>query len=134
MRPMRSVPACAACMMLWAMLLPQRAGQSREKRPGFLPCCWEMPGTHSSLAGGDAPTRMFTSLALLWLAGNALRLTILAVPPGIPLIHDELALSGTQVGILTGLPSMLLALAAVPGSLLIARFGVRAAMVAGLLI
>ncbi|KQY99709.1 MFS transporter [Pseudolabrys sp. Root1462] len=77
---------------------------------------------------------MFTSLALLWLAGNALRLTILAVPPVIPLIHDELALSGTQVGILTGLPSMLLALAAVPGSLLIARFGVRAAMVAGLLI
>ncbi|MBS0246348.1 MAG: MFS transporter [Proteobacteria bacterium] len=77
---------------------------------------------------------MVTSLALLWLAGNALRLTILAVPPVIPQIHDELAMSATQVGILTGLPSMLLALAAVPGSLLIARFGVRVAMVAGLLI
>jgi CP family cyanate transporter-like MFS transporter len=80
------------------------------------------------------PARLFNALALLWLAGNALRLTILAVPPVIPLIHDELALSATQVGILTGLPSMLLAIAAVPGSLLIARFGVRAALVAGLLI
>ncbi len=73
-----------------------------------------------------------TSLLLLWLAGNALRLTILAVPPVIPLIHDELRLSATQIGILTGLPSMLFAIAAVPGSLLIARLGVRAALVVGL--
>ena len=94
-----------------------------------------MPGSQPSTAGGvSPPAQMFTALALLWLAGNALRLTILAVPPVIPQIHDDLALSATQVGILTGLPSMLLALAAVPGSLLIARFGVRAAMVAGLLI
>ncbi len=75
-----------------------------------------------------------TSLLLLWLAGNALRLTILAVPPVIPLIHDELNLSATQIGILTGLPSMLFAIAAVPGSLLIARLGVRTALVAGLAI
>jgi hypothetical protein len=60
---------------------------------------------------------------LLWLAGNGLRLTILAVPPVIPLIHDELDLSATQISILTGLPSMLFAFAAVPGSLLIARLG-----------
>lgn len=94
-----------------------------------------MPGFQPSTAGGASPpAQLFTALALLWLAGNALRLTILAVPPVIPNIHDDLALSATQVGILTGLPSMLLALAAVPGSLLIARFGVRAAMVAGLLI
>ncbi len=94
-----------------------------------------MPGSQSSPAGGvSPPAQLFRALALLWLAGNALRMTILAVPPVIPLIHDDLALSATQVGILTGLPSMLLALAAVPGSLLIARFGVRAAMVAGLLI
>jgi CP family cyanate transporter-like MFS transporter len=71
-------------------------------------------------------------LALLWLAGNALRLTILAVPPVIPLIHDDLHLSQTQVGILTGLPSLLLAFAAVPGSLLIARTGAVAALVVGL--
>src|SRR5262245_18832844 len=73
-----------------------------------------------------------TSLLLLWLAGVALRLTILAVPPVIPLIHDELNLSATEIGILTGLPSMLFAIAAVPGSLLIARLGIRAALVAGL--
>ena len=77
--------------------------------------------------------RLFlTSLLLLWLAGAGLRLTILAVPPVIPLIHDQLNLSATQVGILTGLPSMLFAIAAVPGSLLIARLGVRTALVVGL--
>ena len=75
---------------------------------------------------------ILTSLLLLWLAGAGLRLTILAVPPVIPLIHDELNLSATQVGILTGLPSMLFAIAAVPGSLLIARLGVRTALVVGL--
>jgi len=78
--------------------------------------------------------RFLTSLLLLWMAGVALRLTILAVPPVIPLIHDELHLSATQVGVLTGLPSMLFAFAAVPGSLLIARLGVRAALVVGLAI
>jgi CP family cyanate transporter-like MFS transporter len=76
--------------------------------------------------------RVLTALLLLWLAGTALRLTILAVPPVIPRIHDDLALNATQIGILTGLPSMLFAIAAVPGSLLIARLGVTAAMVVGL--
>src|SRR5262252_7539616 len=73
-----------------------------------------------------------TPLLLLWLAGAALRLTILAVPPVIPLIYDELRLCATQIGVLSGLPSMLFAVAAVPGSLLIARLGTRAALVVGL--
>lgn len=81
-----------------------------------------------------SPSRTLTALLLLWLAGIALRLTILAVPPVIPVIHDELNLSATQVGILTGLPSMLFAFAAVPGSLLIARLGIRAALVVGLVV
>ena len=81
-----------------------------------------------------APARALTALVLLWLAGNALRLTILAVPPVIPRIHDDLALNATQIGILTGLPSMLFAFAAVPGSLLIARLGVTTALVVGLLL
>src|SRR5215467_4087389 len=76
--------------------------------------------------------RVLTSFLLLWLAGVALRFTILAVPPVIPLIHDEMNLSATQVGILTGLPSMLFAIAAVPGSLLIARLGIRVALVLGI--
>lgn len=78
--------------------------------------------------------RVLSALSLLWLAGVALRLTILAVPPVIPLIHDQLNLNATQVGILTGLPSMLFAFAAVPGSLLIARLGVHSALVVGLLL
>jgi MFS transporter, CP family, cyanate transporter len=71
---------------------------------------------------------------LLWLVGISLRLTMLAVPPIIPQIHDELQLNGTEVGLLNGLPSSLLALAAVPGSLLIARVGVRKALIVGLLL
>jgi CP family cyanate transporter-like MFS transporter len=84
--------------------------------------------------GALSPTRFWAPLLLLWLAGVGLRLTILAVPPVIPVIHDELSLSATQIGILTGLPSMLFAFAAVPGSLLIARLGVRTALVVGLAI
>jgi CP family cyanate transporter-like MFS transporter len=72
-------------------------------------------------------------LSLLWLAGNGMRLTILAVPPIIPLIHDDLNMTETQVGILSGLPAALFALAAVPGSLLIARFGALTALIVGLL-
>ena len=83
-------------------------------------------------AGESLQTRYLTSLLLLWFVGIALRLTILAVPPVIPIIHDELNLSATQIGILTGLPSLLFAFAAVPGSLLIARLGTRAALVVGL--
>lgn len=78
--------------------------------------------------------RLLRSVILLWLAGNGLRLTILAVPPVIPLIHADLGLSETEVGILTGLPPVLFACAAVPGSLLIARFGAVRTLVTGLLI
>ncbi len=84
--------------------------------------------------GASSQARVLSALLLLWLAGNALRLTILAVPPVIPLIHDDLNMSATQIGILTGLPSMLLAFAAVPGSLLVARLGVRGALVTGLIL
>jgi len=70
----------------------------------------------------------------LWLAGVALRLTILAIPPVITLIREDLNLSGTEVGVLTGLPVSLFAVAAVLGSLLIARVGAMAALLSGLLI
>src|SRR5499427_8396119 len=75
-----------------------------------------------------------TCVAVLWIAGVGLRLTILAVPPLIRAIHDELDLSETQVGILSGLPPVLFMLAAVPGSLLIARLGARTTLIAGLVI
>jgi MFS transporter, CP family, cyanate transporter len=76
---------------------------------------------------------VLTCIALLWLAGIGLRLTILAVPPVIPMIHADLQMTETEVGILSGLPPVLLGLAAVPGSLLIARFGALQTLIAGLL-
>ncbi len=71
---------------------------------------------------------------ILWLAGANLRITVLAVPPVIPLIHDELHLSEKLVGGLSGLPVLLLAIAAVTGSLLTARLGARRALLIGLVL
>ena len=71
---------------------------------------------------------------MLWLAGADLRLTVLAVPPVLPLIHQEFGLSERAVGALTGLPVLLFGLAAVPGAVLIARLGARRAAVAALLV
>ncbi len=71
-------------------------------------------------------------LLLLWLGGVDMRLTMLAVPPLIPLIHRALNLDEKAVGALVSGPVLVLALAAVPGSLLVARVGMRGAIVAGL--
>ena len=71
-------------------------------------------------------------LGLVWLAGAQQLLTLLAVPPVIPLIHRDLGLSETGIAILTGLPVLLFAAAAVPGSFLIARLGARRTVILGL--
>jgi CP family cyanate transporter-like MFS transporter len=71
-------------------------------------------------------------LLLLFVGGLDLRLTMLAVPPVIPLIHRDLHLDEKAVGALVSLPVLLLAIGAVPGALLIARLGVRGALLAGL--
>ncbi|HMG78978.1 MAG TPA: MFS transporter [Xanthobacteraceae bacterium] len=71
-------------------------------------------------------------LLLLWLAGACLRITVLATPPVTPLLHADLHLSETQIGWLSSLPPMLFAIAAVPGSLLIARVGLIPALLVGL--
>lgn len=81
-----------------------------------------------------ARSSSFGPLLLLWLAGNCLRLTILAVPPVLALIILDLKLSGTEVGILNAIPVCLFALVAVPGSLLIARVGAVPALIIGLLV
>lgn len=86
----------------------------------------------SQSQAGLSASRVATCIILLWLAGGGLRITILAVPPVIPLIRTDFGMSETQVGILTGLPPVLFALTAVLGSLLIARFGAFATLVAGL--
>jgi MFS transporter, CP family, cyanate transporter len=85
-------------------------------------------------AAGASHGGLVKLLSLLFLAGVAMRMTILAMPPVIPLVHDELHMSETQVGLLVGLPLALFAIAAVPGSLLIARIGTNLAVIAGMVI
>lgn len=75
---------------------------------------------------------IWKAVALLWLAGNGLRLTILAIPPVIARIQREFDLSATQVGLLSSIPPALFAMAALAGSFLVARLGLRAALVGGL--
>jgi MFS transporter, CP family, cyanate transporter len=76
----------------------------------------------------------YLRLAVLWLAGADLRLTVLAVPPVLPLIHHQFALSERAVGALSALPVLLFGLAAIPGSLLITRLGPRRAATLGLMV
>ena len=80
------------------------------------------------------PKEFLIAVVLLWLSGTGLRMTILAVPPVIPLIHKDLQLTQAGVGFLTALPPLLFAAAAVPGSLLIAKFGPVRTLVVGLLL
>ena len=86
--------------------------------------------SHPSLSAGQRAT----ALVLLWLCGTCLRLTVLAVPPVVPLLHADLHLSETQIGLLSSLPPLLFAVAAVPGAALIARFGIVPALAVGLLL
>ncbi len=72
------------------------------------------------------------ALGLLWLAGINLRITLLAVPPLLPLIHNDLSLSEKAVGALGGLPVLMFAAGSVFGSLLLARTGVIRAFRIGL--
>ena len=85
----------------------------------------------------DLPSRshnVWLAAVLLWLAGNGLRITILAVPPVIALIRDDFGLNATQVGLLSSIPLALFAIAALVGSLLVARLGLIAALTCGLLL
>jgi CP family cyanate transporter-like MFS transporter len=81
----------------------------------------------------DAPATWLAA-TLLWLAGNTLRLTILAVPPVLATIRDDFRLSATEVGMLSSVPPALFAIAALLGSLLVTRLGVKRALVGGLVL
>ena len=74
------------------------------------------------------------ALALLWFAGINLRVTLLAVPPLIPLIHQDLDLSEKAVGALAGLPVLIFGVGSLFGALLLARTGVIRALIIGLAI
>ena len=71
-------------------------------------------------------------ITLLWLAGIDLRLTLLAVPPVIPLIHRDLHLNESGIAALSNLPVLVLAGSSVFGALLTTRFGAQRAIVVGL--
>jgi MFS transporter, CP family, cyanate transporter len=81
-----------------------------------------------------APTNLARRLILLWLAGAAMRLTVLAIPPVIPLIHTDLRMTEAEVGFLIGVPLLVFALAAVPGSLLVARLGTVLTVMIGIVV
>jgi len=83
-------------------------------------------------AGTRARSGDWKALALLWLAGNGLRLTILAVPPVLVAIRNDLHLSATEVGLLSSIPPAMFAFAALAGSLLVARLGVAEALAGSL--
>jgi MFS transporter, CP family, cyanate transporter len=73
-------------------------------------------------------------LLLLWLVGLCLRMTVLAIPPVIPQLHQSFAMSQAVVGALTSLPVLLFSFAAVPGSMLVSRFGPAHVMTAGVFV
>ena len=110
------------------ILAPQRSLMQVPASPGF-----PFMSISSSRDGRQA-AGLARPLCLLCLAGVAMRMTLLAMPPVIPLVHDDLHMSETQVGLLVGLPLAVFALAAVPGSLLIARIGATLAVILGMAI
>lgn len=89
------------------------------------------PASHDSrpLTG-----QVLIALLLLWLSGAGIRVPILDIPPVLPVIRDSFGMSETQVGLLTGLPLGMFALAAVPGALLVARLGAVRTLALGLLV
>lgn len=73
-------------------------------------------------------------LILLWCAGVYLRITILVAAPLAPTIARDLGLNQTGLGALTILPVLMLALGALPGSLLISRLGAHRTLAVALLL
>lgn len=72
------------------------------------------------------------ALAMLWLAGLSLRVTVLALPAVMNEVAAALGLDGGAVGLLTAIPSLCFAVAAIPGALLIRRIGAPACLLVGL--
>lgn len=63
--------------------------------------------------------------ALIALIGFQLRSIVVGVPPVLPELRADLHLSFSAIGALTGIPVLGLGAAAVPGALLVNRFGAR---------
>ena len=79
-----------------------------------------MSTTNRYTAKFNLSARDWGALFLLWLTGASLRITMLAVPPVLPLIRQDLQLTERGVGALSGLPVVVLAFGALFGSILLA--------------
>lgn len=90
-----------------------------------------MSRVESRIESHITPTR---ALVLLWLLGMCLRITILAVPPVLAQMQNELHLSATAVGLLSSLPVLMLALAALSGSYLVGKLGISTTLIVGLVV
>lgn len=63
--------------------------------------------------------------SLLCLVGINLRSILLSVSPALPAIRNDFHLNFTETGALTALPIAVMGLAALPGAMLVGRFGAR---------
>lgn len=89
--------------------------------------------THSLRRGHPTGTRdTLIVFALITLVGMNLRTVILAVPPILPLIQRDLALSYTATGLLTSLPVLVMAAGGLPSGILAGRWGARRSVSVGL--
>ena len=81
---------------------------------------------------GRGALRTAVTLALFTLVGINLRSVILAVPPVLPQIKNDLGLSYTATGFLTSLPVLMMAAAAWPSGALAGRTGAKRSVGLGL--
>jgi CP family cyanate transporter-like MFS transporter len=71
---------------------------------------------------------------LILLVGINLRTAMLGVPPILPLLSRDLHLSYTETGLITSLPTLVMAVASFPAGKLIERFGGRFMVACGLVL
>lgn len=92
------------------------------------------PPMNENTTNPSALSKPFGILAVLWLVGWTLRVPILAAPPLATRIADSFGLGEAAEGALTMLPVVTIAFGAIPAAWIIAKFGLRAAIVCGLLV
>ncbi len=73
-------------------------------------------------------------LIVLWLVGWTLRVPVLVTPPLATQMADTFGLGEAEVGALTMLPIVAVALGAIPAAWIIARFNLRVAIMGGILV
>lgn len=86
-----------------------------------------------SCADRPAMVQRLRLVVLIVAVGFQLRSIILAVPPVLPQVREDLGLSFTAAGALTAIPVLALGGAAIPGAILVNRFGARLVVGAGTL-